>query len=857
MIRGREAKEAMNIPGNQHVPMVPGVPDFSNYMPNVPDVPNFSDLMPKVPNGPMNFSDDKNLLDMLKGKYNRPAYIVVLLITSLVLVAVLIMFGSYRRQSHQMLLKLALLGSYSLHLYIISNTLGLMQSPPYKIELYAIWAVLWLLIHETASSTLSKLRDTQNGVSKLLQDIFLLYLVCWVYYVHHNQSWWTGPLALVLLFSVLKCGVRLIRSALTSLHLCHSVSLETRTILITDFMRYEDKLSSNGEEIDPVNMQGYKYLVKGEERLNMEMAHPPNKMEIDDGVITIEKVFQCKEKLLKSDGGDPSGHLKDMCLSFALFRMLMRRFRGHPLHECGLPKTWKFVHRGLLSKTDRDHERAYRVIEVELSFLYDCFYSNYPVIFSDRILFLGGTVIYMIKEIVKFSAGLLIAEQLMKLNSNFEKYDSSPLFCKSNQFMAMPPMSMPPSMQRQMNDIQKNIDDMQKSIQDSICGEILSNLPGKNHVLGTFVVIGLFFFLQILQFLTFVFSDWTKVSLLCKHVQKPCWLRIKIFKWASEFICRHQFIKMKPWRKKMGQYDLLSSFNYNPISFFLFCACADMTKRGQKDSDFIELHPDVKRAVLNPLMLDDPQLENRQLTNGVSSLQQNKVDQALSWACELETNTHTILVWHIATTLCEMENTLDCKAMDSGEKKSKPGIQTSSSDENDSCEEEQNRRIATSLSGYCAYLVASVPALLPDPTDTTEAVFDKTILQARELLEECATVADRYKKLREIKDSSNIIKKGAKMEIKDSSNIIKMGAEIQNQLLSLFPVERSRWKVLAEFWVELMLFLAPSDNAMAHAENLANGGEFITHLWALLTHAGIIERNSSLQHDEENQNSAS
>ncbi|XP_058072637.1 uncharacterized protein LOC131221393 isoform X2 [Magnolia sinica] len=832
----------MNIPGNQHVPMVPGVPDFSNYVPNVPDVPNFpdrmpmvpgvpdfsnyvpnvpdvpnfSDRMPKVPIGPMNFSDDKNLLDMLKGKYNRPAYIVVLLITSLVLVAVLIMFGSYRRQSHQMLLKVALLGSYSLHLYIISNTLGLMQSPPYKIELYAIWAVLWLLIYETASSTLSKLRDTQNGVSKLLQDIFLLYLVCWVYYVHHNQSWWTGPLALVLLFSVLKCGVRLIRSALTSLHLCHSVSLETRTILITDFMRYEDKLSSNGEEIDPVNMQGYKYLVKGEERLNMEMAHPPNKMEIDDGVITIEKVFQCKEKLLKSDGGDPSGHLKDMCLSFALFRMLMRRFRGHPLHECGLPKTWKFVHRGLLSKTDRDHERAYRVIEVELSFLYDYFYSNYPVIFSDRILFLGGTVIYMIKEIVKFSAGILIAEQLMKLNSNFEKYDSRPLFCKSNQFMAMPPIPMPPPMQRQMNDIQKNIDDMQKSIQDSICGEILSNLPGKNHVLGTFVVIGLFFFLQILQFLTFVFSDWTKVSLLCKHVQKPCWLRIKIFKWASEFICRHQFIKMKPWRKKIGQYDLLSSFNYNPISFFLFCACADMTKRGQKASDFIVLHPDVKRAVLNPLLVDDPQLiKNRQLTNGFSSLQRNKVED-LFWACELETNTHTILVWHIATTLCEMEHSLNCKAMDSGE--------------DDSCEEKKNRRIATSLSGYCAYLVTSVPALLPDPTDTTEAVFDKTILETRELLEECATPADRHKKLR---------------EINDRSNIIKMGANIGNQLLLLFPVESSRWKLLAEFWVELMLFLAPSDNAMAHAENLANGGEFITHLWALLTHAGIIERNSS------------
>jgi hypothetical protein len=47
---------------------------------------------------------------------------------------------------------------------------------------------------------------------------------------------------------------------------------------------------------------------------------------------------------------------------------------------------------------------------------------------------------------------------------------------------------------------------------------------------------------------------------------------------------------------------------------------------------------------------------------------------------------------------------------------------------------------------------------------------------------------------------------------------------------------------MAEFWVQTILYIAPSDNAKAHMEHLAHGGEFLTHLWALLTHAGILTR---------------
>lgn len=70
-------------------------------------------------------------------------------------------------------------------------------------------------------------------------------------------------------------------------------------------------------------------------------------------------------------------------------------------------------------------------------------------------------------------------------------------------------------------------------------------------------------------------------------------------------------------------------------------------------------------------------------------------------------------------------------------------------------------------------------------------------------------------------------------------SMIKRGIRLGRQLQSIDDMVL-RWKVMANFWAEKFLYIAPSDNVSGHIEHLANGGEFLTHVWALLSNAGIL-----------------
>nr|CAB3456243.1 unnamed protein product [Digitaria exilis] len=216
---------------------------------------------------------------------------------------------------------------------------------------------------------------------------------------------------------------------------------------------------------------------------------------------------------------------------------------------------------------------------------------------------------------------------------------------------------------------------------------------------------------------------------------------------------------------------------------------------------FVEL-PDI----LKPQIVSSLRSSSGHLTNGKASLQRSHVFEQLSWTLQNETQTENMLTWHIATDYCRIAS---CgEATD-------PSV----------C---QYRELATKLSCYCAYLISNAPELLPGNSVDTKFTFDHAMYQAKEAL------------------GSNIRnKEGLQQAIYRSTvdNIFIRGLQLGKELENL---QHDCWKVMADFWIETILYIAPSENAKGHMEHLARGGEFLTHLWALLTHAGILTRDQPI-----------
>jgi hypothetical protein len=171
-------------------------------------------------------------------------------------------------------------------------------------------------------------------------------------------------------------------------------------------------------------------------------------------------------------------------------------------------------------------------------------------------------------------------------------------------------------------------------------------------------------------------------------------------------------------------------------------------RNGQTESNRIKLPLEVKKAIIVSLRtLNGQRLKNGEASlqrNGEALLQQNQIWDELSWACRLETQTHVIMVWHIATSLCEKE----CK-QDNIVMKSTPFI------------------VANALSKYCAYLVAFAPRFLPDNSYMTEVIFDQVVQEARDVLNGCNSATSKYGNMMKISAGAgkgdpgeNIIKRG-------------------------------------------------------------------------------------------------
>jgi hypothetical protein len=393
---------------------------------------------------------------------------------------------------------------------------------------------------------------------------------------------------------------------------------------------------------------------------------------------------------------------------------------------------------------------AFRVIEVELGFVYDLYYTRYPFLYQK----IRHLALCLPVAMVSFCSWL-----------TYELYKKH----------------------------KKDADDIPMT--------------------ATLCLMAVVTFLEALQLYLHMASDWFKVALIRGYVTR----RDDVVKTGH---CVHMIIglllglkALRPWENKLGQYSLLDKYDSRRYTsscvHYMTLFLVDRARKGRKRGNPVKLSKQVKEAVIGSLVSSKGHLRD-----GASSLEKHGVDEKLSWACKLPTVAETILVWHVATTMCKHECD-DASAL--AEVPDSNVVDT-----------------ASSLSQYCAYLVAFAPDLLPGHSFDSASILDKSIEDARRLLDfKCtrSTMEQKCAKLKSIANSSNL------------DIVVVQGALLASQLTEEIRNKKPQWEFLSDFWAEMMLYVAPCDDAQAraHLEALARGGEFITHLWALLTHAGVLK----------------
>ncbi|KAK3434026.1 hypothetical protein EUGRSUZ_D01507, partial [Eucalyptus grandis] len=656
----------------------------------------------------------------------------------------LVAFGSLRRRTNNPMLNVVLWAAYTLSGHLITYTLGLMHEYPFRSPLFPLWATfLMIFLGSSNSFSAYSLEDNEQWKKYAWQHLvmFIGLLTLWTLYLTTLSS----RLAVFLLHFVLLVLKTTERGL--SLMSVSAFGRHRMTKWVADYISSKHRCLDSSK-VDPITMKGYKYVVKVHrtilEKVFGEVAAPKANSKTISGegdekeVITIEKVWECKGWLLRSNGGDRDCRVKDICLSYSLYLLLRLKFSHYSLPDEAYQKAWRLIREGILQEK-YGYKRAFRVAEVELAFLHDFFYTNYPIIFQARLWQLK------VVELLYLITGTMLTVVFLMPKAKEPHHVVVPLVTSNGL----------------------SID-----------------------VLVTAVVLMVFICVALVQLFLMAISDWAKVTWLCNYVEKPSWHDCRPIEKLIGLICR---VNLKPWERKLRQYSFLESYNYVPSRLlYNFCTInfIDVVRRGQKQGAPVRLSDEVKEAVFDSLKNWDGKLEN-----GQASLRLNGLTK-LSWACRLKTQTEVIMVWHIATSFLEHE------------------VKVSG----------RNFLVATSLSKYLAYLVAFAPRLLPDHLYDAENQFDQVILDARQVLDECKTDQNRINKLKDIAR-------------KREKTVMNRGARLGVQLLK--EDTQRIWKILAEFWAELMLYVAPSDKAKAHVKHLTKGGEFVTLLWALVSHAGI------------------
>uniref|UniRef100_A0A0A9DFG5 DUF4220 domain-containing protein n=1 Tax=Arundo donax TaxID=35708 RepID=A0A0A9DFG5_ARUDO len=721
---------------------------------------------------------------------------------------------------------------------LVHYTMGLMQLSASKVnDYFQVWAVLLVTLQYSVKIGRPYTRSKQIPLLDLMSSFWAANLIRMQTFFHLRIPLW----------SIWALNAARIISYFFSSDKAEAINQES-TRIVADYMSYEHELGSGSQlSVDGPNihdkeftMKWYKYLVLGEDQVLKDLQEgrlvPAAQKEYVKGrrrvlrldpnehkkLITVDKIWDVDAVGggLQGLGGtaDGANRLKDVCLSFSLYKLLRRRFYDLPLHESRLLRQGKKIRRLVFKYILYDAERAFRVMAIEVSFLQDLFYSKHAAMFAA-----GFPTMSLVLSLLLVTATGYIAYPVRYIPKRMDQADSNKI---------------------------------------------------THGVFITRVIIALIIGKELAEIYIYVFSQWTKVLMLCSYT-KHQWSRHPLVEMAMRALLG--LMTRGSWNEKIRQHNLLISSRGLKIQKFTM-------HRGSKFPKGIKMEACTKDAIFKSFkrLEKNPKSLDSYFSNAFGPEDQC-LHRKLLWADELEADTHRILVWHIATCLCEINLASDkATVLQPIFLSPRPFVnKPKSSTPNDSTSVEagvwwEHYTTAASLSNYCAYLVTQ--ALVPDNGLVANKVFfevrreiNHVTLDGRiEYLLRPRSMRDVFTRLMRTVDmadeeeaedeqasdqentdeEASVVseadlnkkqRRGGSLDLKNS--LTRKGAILGKQLMEAFAEDRAGlWEKLAVFWTGFLLHLAASTRASKHKTRLAGSRELTTHLWTLLSHAGFLGR---------------
>ncbi|RCV33074.1 hypothetical protein SETIT_7G053600v2 [Setaria italica] len=256
-----------------------------------------------------------------------------------------------------------------------------------------------------------------------------------------------------------------------------------------------------------------KYIVMGEEKLVKKVTaygYELNEVTPRDSIITVGKVWELAESDHLFTTFDQNQHLRRLCLSFALFKLLRRRFEQLPavMRAEEARDSRNLLLKGLRSSGQSTAEALFQVMNDEVNFLCEYNHSVTPVVLASPFFLL---VNYFL--ILKIVLGFCIMSSLLSGNGNLM---FTLQFISHNYAIT-------------------------RLSKVGIC-LLLSATESPSafffilDLFITFILIIILCYEEIWEFFIFILSNWYMVSLLCNYMAKPKWRGSCIFSGSFRFL---------------------------------------------------------------------------------------------------------------------------------------------------------------------------------------------------------------------------------------------------------------------------------------------------------------------------------